>query len=128
MITLLLLFTIVGDVRRVTATGDLASAEKLIREYRQASGTTTESIEAYSWLARTALAAKKYDEAVRYAAETEKQVLARLPAKRDRPISPWSTPSRRPLHRRGTCASSVAAWCRYAMRRPMLRWTSRGCP
>ncbi len=80
MIAFLLLFTIVGDVRKAATAGDLAAGEKLVREYRASSGATNESIEAYSWLARGALANKKYEDAVRYAAETEKQVLAKANA------------------------------------------------
>jgi thiol-disulfide isomerase/thioredoxin len=80
MIPLLLLFTIVGDVRQAVNAGDFAAGEKLVGQYRQTSGNTPESIEAYSWLARGALAAKKYDAALRYAAETEKQVLAKATA------------------------------------------------
>jgi thiol-disulfide isomerase/thioredoxin len=81
----LLLFTIVSDVQRTAVSGDLAGAEKLVRQFRQTSGNTPESIEAYSWLARGALVNKKYDAAMKYAGETEKLVLSRAnPASIDR--------------------------------------------
>jgi thiol-disulfide isomerase/thioredoxin len=80
LISSLLFLTIVADVRKAATSGDFATAEKLVREFRESAGTTPESIEAYSWLARGALAAKKYDEALRYAAETEKQVLKKTGA------------------------------------------------
>ncbi|MBC7928922.1 MAG: TlpA family protein disulfide reductase [Bryobacteraceae bacterium] len=76
----LLLFTIIGDARKAATSGDFTGAEKLVREHQKAQGATPDSIEAYSWLARGALNAKKYDEALKYAAETEKQVLAKVNA------------------------------------------------
>lgn len=75
LISALLLFTVIGDVRRAAISGDLASGERALRDYERTQGITPESIEAHSWLARGALAAKKYDDAVRYADETETLVL-----------------------------------------------------
>jgi thiol-disulfide isomerase/thioredoxin len=78
IIGLLLLFAIVPDVRQAAMQGDLAKAERIAAEFRKTNGVTPEWLNAYSWLGRGALAAKKYDEAERYAAETKKLALAEL--------------------------------------------------
>jgi thiol-disulfide isomerase/thioredoxin len=74
----LIALAIVGDVRKAAMSGDLAGAEQLAEQHRKTSGTDPEWLEAYSWLGRGALAAKNYDAAERYAAETKKQALAML--------------------------------------------------
>lgn len=76
----LLLFSIVSDVRQAATSGDLSRGEGLVRAYEKAQGVSPESIEAYSWLARGALAAKKYDQALKYASQTEALVLKRASA------------------------------------------------
>lgn len=82
---ILLLFTaqaifaaLVSDVRKAIADGDFKRGEKLIEEYRAQNGVTPESILALSWLGRGSLAAKKYDQADAYSAETRKLALAEL--------------------------------------------------
>lgn len=77
----LLAASLIPDVRKAATGGDLQGGEKLVREYQKQEGVTPESLEAYSWLGRGALAQKKYEEAARYAAETRKLVLARVNAK-----------------------------------------------
>jgi thiol-disulfide isomerase/thioredoxin len=75
----ILAFAIVADVRKAAMSGDLTGAERLAQQHRQAQGAADpEWLEAYSWLGRGALAAKKYDDAERYAAETKRQALAML--------------------------------------------------
>jgi thiol-disulfide isomerase/thioredoxin len=66
---------IVADVRSAIARDDFGGGERLIAEYRQRAGVTPEMIEALSWLGRGSLAAKKLDQAERYAAETRKLAL-----------------------------------------------------
>lgn len=61
-------------VRGDLARRDLAAAERRVAAYRAQSGETPEAIEALSWLARGALAGKRYDAAERYAAETRRLV------------------------------------------------------
>ncbi|MGE5571323.1 MAG: TlpA family protein disulfide reductase [Rhodospirillales bacterium] len=69
---------IVADVRAAIARGDFALAERQIETYRRANGVTAEMIEAYSWLGRGALAAKQFDKAEAYAAETRQLALEQL--------------------------------------------------
>ncbi|MCU0246643.1 MAG: TlpA family protein disulfide reductase [Bryobacter sp.] len=69
---------IVSDVRSAAMAGDFARGENLLAEYRQTSGVNGEYVEAYSWMARGALGAKKYDEARRYAAATRELALELL--------------------------------------------------
>lgn len=66
---------LVGDVRRALNAGDFARAESLLQERRRAQGVTTEWLEAHSWLGRASLAAKNYEKAATYAAETRRLAL-----------------------------------------------------
>jgi thiol-disulfide isomerase/thioredoxin len=71
MIPALLFYTsLVGDVRALIASHDLAAAERQVRAAESRSGVTPEVAAAFSWLARGALEAKRYDQADAYAAET----------------------------------------------------------
>lgn len=62
--------TIVNLVRDAIAANDFAKAEKLALDEMAANGKTPIAIEAFSWLGRGAVAAKRYDEAMTYAART----------------------------------------------------------
>ncbi len=70
--------TIVNDVRTAIACTawpcspklDLSGGEALLTQYRAAHGTTSEALEALSWLGRAALAGHQLDKASAYAAET----------------------------------------------------------
>jgi thiol-disulfide isomerase/thioredoxin len=77
-LALFLAFAITGDVRKAATSGDLEGARKLADDFRRQNGATPEWLEAYSWIARGALMAKRYDEAARYAAETRKYALEML--------------------------------------------------
>jgi thiol-disulfide isomerase/thioredoxin len=69
---------IVGEVRGALSRNDVATAERQIADYRAARGVTPEMLEAYSWLGRNALAAKKLDDADKYALETRRMALEQL--------------------------------------------------
>jgi len=60
--------TIVQLVRDAIAENDFKKAEKLVLDDMAANGTTPIAIEAFSWLGRGYVAAKRYDEAMTYAA------------------------------------------------------------
>ena len=62
--------TIVNLVRDAIAENDFKKAEKLVLDDMAANGTTPIAIEAFSWLGRGLVAAKRYDEAMTYAART----------------------------------------------------------
>ena len=70
--------TIVKDVRTAVACtewpctpkADLSGGEAVLREYRAAYGTTSEALEALSWLGRAALSGNQLDKATAYASET----------------------------------------------------------
>ena len=62
--------TIVNLVRDAIAENDFKKAEKAVRDDMAANGTTPIAIEAFSWLGRGLVAAKRYDEAMTYAART----------------------------------------------------------
>ena len=70
--------TIVKDVRTAIACTswpcspkeDLTGGEAILKDYRAVHGTTSEALEALSWLGRAALAANQLDRARAYAAET----------------------------------------------------------
>jgi DsbC/DsbD-like thiol-disulfide interchange protein/thiol-disulfide isomerase/thioredoxin len=61
--------TIVAMTRAAMAQ-DFPKAEQLVKDYRAANGNTPEALLALSWLGRGALAAKNYEAAEKYAAET----------------------------------------------------------
>jgi thiol-disulfide isomerase/thioredoxin len=65
--------SLVGDVRALIAQHDLAAAERQVRAAEAHSGVTPEVAAAFSWLARGALEAKRYDQADAYATETRKR-------------------------------------------------------
>src|SRR5215203_1478617 len=62
--------TIVQVVRDAIAENDFTQGEKLVLADMAAHGTTPIAIEAFSWLGRGMVAAKRYDEAMTYAART----------------------------------------------------------
>lgn len=70
-----LLADVVPDVRAALSTRDFAAAEKIAAEFQAKNGVTGEFVEAYSWLGRGALAARKYDQALAYAASARKHAL-----------------------------------------------------
>lgn len=78
--------TIVNDVRTAIACTawpcspkpDLSGGEALLTQYRAAHGTTSEALEALSWLGRAALAGNQLDKASAYAAETYALAVAAL--------------------------------------------------
>ena len=78
--------TIVKDVRTAIACTtwpcspkpDLSGGEALLTQYRTAHGTTSEALEALSWLGRAALAGHQLDRASAYAAETYALAVAAL--------------------------------------------------
>jgi thiol-disulfide isomerase/thioredoxin len=69
---------LVGDVRSSAEQSDFTRANGCIRSYEAQRGQTPESILALSWMARTALAQKKYDQADRYAQDTYQRVQKEL--------------------------------------------------
>ena len=78
ILTGILAFTILGDVRQAINAGDLAGAERLVEQNKPAGAVTPEWLEAQSWLGRGALGAKKLDEAERHAARTKQMALELL--------------------------------------------------
>jgi len=70
--------TIVNSVRDAIAENDFRKAEQLVRADMKAIGRTPLAIEAFSWLGRGALAAKKYDVAMTYAARAYEMVEQQL--------------------------------------------------
>ena len=67
---ILLYASLVNDVRGLIAQHNQAAAVQAVRTYQSQSGATPELAAALSWLARDALAAKRFDQADSYAAET----------------------------------------------------------
>jgi thiol-disulfide isomerase/thioredoxin len=56
----------------------LSAGEAILKEYRATRGTTSEALEALSWLGRAALAGKQLDKAFQYASETHELASAAL--------------------------------------------------
>jgi thiol-disulfide isomerase/thioredoxin len=70
--------TLLSEVRAAIAAHDLARAEALVVQRRAQQGTTSEVIEAVSWLGRGALAEGQDDRAEQYASEAQRLALAAL--------------------------------------------------
>lgn len=89
--TLLLFFLfagIVDDVRALIARNDLAGAEAAAQAYGARAGGTSELAAAVTWIARANLVARRYDDALRYAAEAE-QIAGKLLTTRKLDADPW---------------------------------------
>jgi thiol-disulfide isomerase/thioredoxin len=77
---------IVRDVRTAiactawpcTPVQDLSGGEAILKAHRAAHGTTSEALEALSWLGRAALAGKQLDKAFQFASETHELAVAAL--------------------------------------------------
>ncbi len=69
---------IITEVRAAIAANDFARGDKLLATYRGEKGITPEMLEALSWMGRGSLAAKKLDEAEKYARETYELATAQL--------------------------------------------------
>jgi thiol-disulfide isomerase/thioredoxin len=69
---------IIAEVRALIAKSDFDTAEKTLRAFAQEKGWTPDALEAISWMGRGNLAAKRLDEASRFAYETERLSLAAL--------------------------------------------------
>src|SRR5579862_1323737 len=54
---------VVSEVRAAIASQQIPRGEEIVKQYRAARGATPEAIEALSWLARGAFAAKQLDQA-----------------------------------------------------------------
>lgn len=65
-------------VRSAVAAEDLASAERLMRIYRDEHGNTPDALEALSWLARALFAARRFEKAAEYAREAHRLTTRRL--------------------------------------------------
>ena len=61
---------VIAAVRAAIAAQDLPRAETLFRQFQSANGSTPEAIEALSWIARGALAARQLEAADQYSRET----------------------------------------------------------
>ena len=68
---------LVSDVKAIAATGNLDAAAQLVRGYSRGV-ETPESLLASSWIARTALSLKRYDQATAAAKDTYTKVRANL--------------------------------------------------
>jgi thiol-disulfide isomerase/thioredoxin len=69
---------IIEDVRTWLAQNNFATAESQLNSYRNQRGVTAEYLEAYSWMAREALAAGQLDQAAAYAKQTKALALEQL--------------------------------------------------
>jgi peroxiredoxin len=69
---------IVANVRSAMAGGGLAQAETIFNSYRSTHSKSPDTIEALSWLARGALAAKQFEKADQLAGETRDLALTAL--------------------------------------------------
>ena len=69
---------VIAEVRAAINANDFAGGEQILAAYRATKGTTPEALEAFSWLGRGALAAKRLDQAEKYAQDTYDLCLAAL--------------------------------------------------
>ena len=69
---------IVEDVRGALNDNSFVAAQMFLKTYRAKNGVTPEYIEAYSWQARAALSNQDYDQAEKFAKETEALVADQL--------------------------------------------------
>jgi thiol-disulfide isomerase/thioredoxin len=69
---------VVAEVREAMARRGFMHGEEILNQYRSAHGLTPEAIEALSWLAQGALAAKALDKANQYATDTYDQTVTAL--------------------------------------------------
>jgi thiol-disulfide isomerase/thioredoxin len=69
---------IIEDVRQALAQNSFSTAEGELSSYRSQNGVTAEYLEAYSWMGRTALTARQYDQAAAYAKQTKALVIEQL--------------------------------------------------
>ncbi len=74
---------VIEDVRGALAQHNFSAAEVELNSYRAQHGVTAEYLEAYSWMARTALEDRQYDQAAAYAKQTKALVMELL---KQRPI------------------------------------------
>jgi thiol-disulfide isomerase/thioredoxin len=69
---------IVEDVREALSQNSFTAADLYLKSYRTKNGVTPEYVEAYSWMARTALGNRDYDQATAYAKQTADLALEQL--------------------------------------------------
>jgi thiol-disulfide isomerase/thioredoxin len=69
---------VVEDVRDALASNSFTAADIYLKSYRTKNGVTPEYVDAYSWMARTALNNRNYDQALAYAKQTEALVLDQI--------------------------------------------------
>jgi thiol-disulfide isomerase/thioredoxin len=69
---------IVDDVRQALAQDNFSAAESELNSYKAKQGTSPEYLEALSWMARAALSKQQYDQAERYAKQTQTLALGQL--------------------------------------------------
>jgi thiol-disulfide isomerase/thioredoxin len=69
---------VVEDVRTALAQNNFSAADSYLNSYRARNGVTPEYVEAYSWMARTALNAREYDQAAAYAKQASTLALDQL--------------------------------------------------
>lgn len=69
---------IVEDVRQSLEAKKFLAAEEQLHAYRSKAGVTPEYLEALSWMGRSALAAKQFDQATGYAKETRSLTVQKL--------------------------------------------------
>lgn len=82
LLTATLQGALIPEVRILLDKQDFAGAVKLIEAQRAGGAWTPELLQAQSWLGRGALAAKQYDRAIEYSAETRKLIMAALKSRK----------------------------------------------